>query len=302
MTDLHNMKESKRFPGLFVLKYKNKVFYDNLWNDDLVEMRGRVVDAEGKTVINPFTKIFNRFENKTDIDRDQKCLAVCKVNGFMAAITYVDSVGDAVVSTTGSLDSDFAVLAEQYLGRLKTRVAEIARLQRRNTTYLFEIVDPSDPHIIKENAGAYLLGARFVDDKKPYTSTVINETYLDEIAKMWDLKRPQWCVASFGEVVNLARTCNHEGYVVYELDKPKPKSLKIKSPYYLTTKFLARINPEKLLDKLKNKAELRKTIDEEFYALIDFVDDYKDVFAAINEQERIVFIENFLRSEVKGVL
>lgn len=33
-------KESKRYPGLFTVKYHNRVFYDNLWNDELIESRG----------------------------------------------------------------------------------------------------------------------------------------------------------------------------------------------------------------------------------------------------------------------
>lgn len=295
MTELHQMKESKRWPGLFVLKYKNKVFYDNLWNDDLVEMRGRVVDAEGNTVINPFTKIFNRFENKTDIDRDSAVLAVQKINGFMAAITYVPIVGASVVSTTGSLDSDFVALAEKHLDRLKWRVAEMAKRSGNRFTFLFEIVDESDPHIIKEKFGAYLLGLREVNSTEAYKSSPETEMFLDHLAKEWEVYRPKWFIDRFSEVTKKAKTADHEGYVVYEI--AGNKSLKIKSPYYLATKFLARINANKLLDKLNDKRELKKTIDEEFYDLIDYIDEFKDIFLICNEQQRIIFIENFFRGK-----
>ena len=290
MTELYTKKESKRYPGLFVLKYKNKVFYDNLWNDDLVEMRGRVVDAEGNTVINPFTKIFNRFENKTDIDRNELCLAVEKVNGFMAAMTYVPSIDKVVISTTGSLDSDFVDIAAKHLDVLKEKVRKTSTMG----TFLFEIVDESDPHIIKEKAGAYLLGFRRLDEKA-YFSTPTDEMLYDQIAEQWGIRRPQWFKGRFSEIVVMAREAMHEGYVVYGLESEK--SLKIKSPYYLTTKFLARIGADKLADKMKNKVELKKTIDEEFYDLIDFVDEYLDVFKMLDDQGRIVMIENFLRGE-----
>jgi hypothetical protein len=39
---LVTMRETS--PGLFVLKYKRNVFYDNLWNDYLEECRGTIVD------------------------------------------------------------------------------------------------------------------------------------------------------------------------------------------------------------------------------------------------------------------
>lgn len=289
---LAQMKESTRCPGLFVLKYSRKVFYDNLWDDSLIEMRGRVVDAEGNTVINPFTKIFNRFENKTDIDRDELCLAVEKVNGFMAAMTYVPAIDKVVISTTGSLDSDFVDIAAKHLDYLKEKVREHSIVG----TYLFEIVDESDPHIIKEKAGAYLLGFRRLD-QKVYFSSPYNEMVYDAIATDWGVRRPKWFKGRFSEVVVKAREAMHEGYVVYGLDSGK--SLKIKSPYYLTTKFLARIGADKLVDKLKNKTELKKTIDEEFYDLIDFVDEYIDIFKMLDDQGRIIMIENFLRGEKK---
>ena len=48
-------KESIRYPGLFVLKYKRKVFYDNLWTPELQELRGLVVDEDWNIVVHPFT-------------------------------------------------------------------------------------------------------------------------------------------------------------------------------------------------------------------------------------------------------
>ena len=33
-------------PGLFVIKYNRRVFFDNLWNDFLEECRGLVIDSD----------------------------------------------------------------------------------------------------------------------------------------------------------------------------------------------------------------------------------------------------------------
>lgn len=55
--DLIVMKQSVQHPQLSVVKYKRKVFFDNLWDDFLVECRGLVIDTDYNVVVNPMTKI-----------------------------------------------------------------------------------------------------------------------------------------------------------------------------------------------------------------------------------------------------
>ena len=100
MSSLIQRKKSTRYPGLFVKKYKKRVFYDALWNTDaeLLEARGHVEDEDGNIVVRPFTKIFNRGEMNTDIDRDETCIGVYKINGFMACATYIPSIGKVIVT------------------------------------------------------------------------------------------------------------------------------------------------------------------------------------------------------------
>jgi len=289
---LATMRESTRYPGLFVLKYKRNVFYDNLWDETLIEMRGRVIDSEGDTVISPFTKIFNRFENGTDIDRDERVVAVDKINGFMAGMTYVPSIDEVVISTTGSLDSEFVTLAEQHLGRLKPMVKSAFLSKDLNYTWLFEIVDETDPHIIKENPGAYLIGAR-QNDEEVYVTDAIFESVLDGAASYWGVYRPKWCVGRFSDITEAMKTYNREGVVVYGLESGI--SLKIKTPFYLTSKFLGRIRNEKLELLLNDKQRFIQTLkDEEFLPLIDFLIANKDEVLSYGEQDKIAFVQKYL--------
>jgi hypothetical protein len=286
------MKESTRYPGLFVLKYKRNVFYDNLWDDTLVEMRGRVIDSEGNTVIAPFTKIFNLFENGTCIDRDEMVVAVDKINGFMAAMTYVPSIDEVVISTTGSLDSDFVDIAERHLGRLKPLIKNASLANNLNWTWLFEVVDETDPHIIKENPGAYLIGAR-QNDVEAYSTNESFESILDGAASYWGVYRPKWCTARFSDITEAMKTYDREGVVVYGLESGT--SLKIKTPFYLVSKFLGRIRNEKLELLLNDKQRFIQTMkDEEFLPLIDFLIDNKDEFLSYGEQDRIAFVQKYL--------
>lgn len=290
MSKLIQKRESKRYPGLFVMKYAKKVFFDSLWNTDsaLLEARGHVEDAKGNIVIRPFTKIFNRFENGTDIDRDETVVAIRKVNGFMAAATYVPAVGEVVVSTTGSLDSDFVGYAEKYMtDDVKKKIAMHYQMTGKSRTWLFEICHPDDPHIVPEKEGAYLIGMRDVSDETPYFSTAAKEEELDHYAKIAGVMRPQWQVINFGFVAKAAKICKHEGYVVY--GQESKTALKIKSPYYLTLKLCARKKDIESLDKSK--------VDEEFYDLIDYVKELGDEFTNMNEVARLGVMASYIQSK-----
>src|SRR5210317_2114978 len=86
--NLVNVRQSERYPELQVVKYKNKVFYKDLWTPELCEMRGLVVDKDWNVIVRPFDKIFNRGELLApNWDHGEPVIAVRKVNGFMACLT-----------------------------------------------------------------------------------------------------------------------------------------------------------------------------------------------------------------------
>ncbi|WP_244915195.1 hypothetical protein [Kingella denitrificans] len=128
-------KTSQKYPKLRVLKYRSSVFYENRFNDALLEMRGLVVDAHGRIIVRPFKKVFNYSEriaknSKYPIEISENHLvdAVVKVNGFLGVCTHVrlpedhPSFGAAfqgktLYSTTGSLDSGFAEMVQNHCSR-----------------------------------------------------------------------------------------------------------------------------------------------------------------------------------------
>lgn len=277
--DLVSTKMSIRHPDLQVVKYKNKVFYKNLWTPELMEMRGLVVDRDWDVIVRPFTKVFNRHENGMDFHRDTPIVAVRKINGFMAALTN-DYLHGVIVSTTGSLDSQFVTLAEKYLLPYGEYIPHEA-------TYIFEIVDPEDPHIVDEKPGAYLIGVRCIS-----SGETLAECDLDILS--YDLPgvmRPEWKICRFGDIVNEVKLAKHEGFMVHDR---KGGVLKIKSPYYLVKKFFSRVNAEKLTSDWITKN--RETFDEEYLPLVDHIRVNCDSFTLMKQNERKTFIENFLNN------
>ena len=275
------------FAGLSVLKYHGRVFWDNMWGRDrrLLDCRGIVVDQEGNVVLHPFTKIFNRGENKTDLNVNDIVIEVQKVNGFMAGATIYK--GKWLISTTGTLDSDYARLAKSVIN-FDQHPALLNSKTWQGLDLMFEICDPSDPHIVHEEPGAYLIGARVKD-----TGQMLSESALDGLClPTW--KRPAWRKCLFSDVLSASKTCKHEGFVVRDVDSGE-LLLKIKSPHYLAKKFFMRGGITKC-NLIWDTDRVKKSVDEEYYPLLDYIRNTytKDQWVAKQEQYRRIIIEKFL--------
>ena len=286
---LVRVSRSERYPELRVIKYTNKVFYDNLWSAHpyLIDMRGTVVDEDFNPVIMPFRKIFNQYENDTNFDRDDTVLASKKVNGFMGAVTWNN--GKVYFSTTGALDSQYADYVKEIVPQ--KFIDFLLQKPHWNTaiTYLFEIVHPDDPHVVPEEVGAYLLGARTPKwgTNCYYGGATHVEQQLDVIAEDNDLLRPEWKLVRFSDLCKEVKECKHEGYVAYDSGG---RALKLKSPYYKIIKLFGRGN---VLKKLTSK----QWVDEEYYPLCDNIKENIELFTSLTEQEKFDYIRRHLNDE-----
>lgn len=281
-------KESTRYPGLFVLKYTRRVFFDNLWDQHemLKHCRGLVVDTDFNVVQLPFEKIFNYQENDAGLDWNPRTFVgvTRKVNGFMASVGVYG--GKLLISTTGSLDSDFVGYAEAYLKNI-----DPSKLNP-DATYMFEICHPDDPHIIPEKHGAYLLAIIMYGCE--YYSFDANRVQLhdeydaiDNISlyaniEEWDNPLP---TMRFENAVKMAREAQHEGYVICNLNNNG--RIKIKSKAYLFQKLVAR--------KADIMALNMQRVEEEFHPLIAMLKK-DEVFKVMPEQDRLEYMRNLLNS------
>ena len=286
---LVNMKECGL--GVYVLKYKKKVFYDNLWNEYIAECRGSIVDADFNLIAYPFTKIYNYGIEKAApvLSDDTEVTAFRKVNGFMVAMTWYN--GDVLVSTTGSTDSPYVAMAkEMMLTHMSWADWQLAfnRADMDNLTVMFECVHPNDPHIVPEKAGMYILGYR----ENTWQSQVgHHRSILEGLAVGFNCYVPEHYKITLARLKQMTKECRHEGFVFYTEDGV---SAKIKSPYYLTSKWVAR-NPrtDKLLD-LKN--DIKHNLDEEYYPLVDAIRENIVAYTAMDEQARLAWVRNYMEA------
>jgi hypothetical protein len=148
-------------------------------------------------------------------------------------------------------------------------------------------VNSDDPHIIPEEEGMYLLGYR----EKAWDSICIpDHKMLKMLAAQFDCKVPYVHKLTIGQLKKVVRDADHEGYVFYTEDGI---SSKIKSPYYLINKFVARVTDvEKLM-----RDDIKKSLDEEYYPLIDAIQSDIKGFAEKDEQARLVWVREFFESK-----
>ena len=273
--------------GSSVYKYTKRVFYDALWNEDsrILEARGIVLDAEGNVVIWPFTKVFNHGENNTTCDTDKEVIVVDKLNGFMAAATIYK--GELLVSTTGTLDSEYVAMARKHIEKLNTNC------MMDECTYIFEICDPDDPHIVEELAGAHLIGVRVNS-----AGIMFGEPFLDYEATLLGAWRPSWIRTSFGVACDMAKSTNGEGFMIRDVASGE-HLMKIKSPHYLTKKALMRLGSRQIEVMFTEPEVFRQRLDEEFYSVYDHIlEQGKDFWASKNEVERREFLENYFKGDI----
>ena len=270
--------------GIFVLKYKKSVFFDDLWNDYIEHCRGTIVDSNFNIVSYPFTKIYNYGieERAPVLPDDTEVSAYRKVNGFMVACTWYN--GDVLISTTGSTDSDYVNYAREMIGDNMDRYRMTCQAHE-GYTFMFECVHPSDPHIVVEEPGMYLLGMR----KNEYGSEIIHEVGAMFLQMAFHSHPVEVLYTTVGELKELVKDVRHEGFVFYT---DNGVSSKIKSPYYLTSKWVAR-NPR--TDKLTNmQNDIKKNLDEEYYPLVDAIRANIVEYTAMDEQARLAWVRNFV--------
>lgn len=249
-----------------IFKYSKRVFFNNLWHLDplIEEARGIVVDlATGDVVQYPFSKVYNYTERDAGSHLKDSDLVqvVTKVNGFLGVASMRD--GELLVTTSGSFESDFVALARKWLD-----TPEIRKMceSKPGHTFMFEICDESDPHIVYETPGAYLIGCR----KNELGSPLLTEEELNDLA-YGVVTRPEvrrMTVENVRKEVDSRHDI--EGFMIRD-NVTGETICKWKSRAYLRLKFLSRSSF--FLREDFDRMKLRETLEEELYHLVDYIFD-----------------------------
>ncbi len=288
--------------GLAVYKYAKKVFFDNLWNQHpaLLRARGIVFDITNRLVQNPFTKVFNHHENGTELDGDTWVVVTDKMNGYFTAVSqHPAKYQELLVTTTGSMDSDFVKLSQAFIREERAYGPLMRELRKLEPlSLMFEVVHPDDPHIVqqsKSDYGLYLIGARPLQANSPEWT----EEALDGLAQQLGscVKRPAWRRMRFSDLVEMAqKAVNVEGWMVREDTAEQKTLMKKKSSWYLTTKLLGRLSEGKIKHMYANPQSFKQRVDEEFFPLVDAIVQGvpEKQFLGMEDSQRVAFVAGLI--------
>lgn len=290
---------------LRVYKYSKQTFFNNDWrvSELLLKARGLVLDAAGTIVSHPFDKVFNYLENDAggNLSEAAMVVAVSKLNGFLGiASAHPLKRGELLLHTQGSFEGEFVGYLREYLYAPEVRSAVSRYLARHDVTLMFEVLHPSDPHIVEYPSsmrGVHLLGVR----AKHCEALAWCEERVDEAAREMGLRRPTWQRIRFQALKEELRTSRTEGAMVRCDDKDQRHLFKIKTPYYLTTKFLGRLAASRIAHMYGNLRDFKKNLDEEFYPIADALVARvsKGEMLAMGETERVALVRSLIERELR---
>lgn len=284
--------------GFKIFKYSKKVHFKKLWKSEplLEKARGIAIDIAGNVIVHPFDKIYNygEYDTGNNVLPTAKVHMVEKLNGFLGCISKHPFKNELLVSTTGSFNSDFTNYIKDFLDE-KITERLLKHFKDNKQTLMFEVIHPEDKHIIEYSSsenGLWLIGARGLNLKdKP-----LSETELDTLAKNLELKRAKWYELEFSEVLNLLPNSTLEGYMVRDA-ATNETLMKIKTNYYLVTKFMGRMGPNMVEKMYKNPEQFKANhVEEEFYPIVDTITKTisKDDFSKLEQTERVDFVRNIV--------
>lgn len=284
--------------GLKIYKYSKNVHFKRLWktNPWIEKARGLVLDNAGNIVVHPFDKLYNfgEYDAGNHLPLHTEVQKIEKLNGFLGCISRHPFRQELLPTTTGSIDSPFVGYIKDFITpELEKKLLKF--FASNKMTLMFEVIHKEDPHIIpyaEQDYGLWLIGARGLqlEDK------IVSETALDAIAFELGLKRPVWEVCSLGEVIKDMETNQTEGCMV-RINETHEPVMKIKTNYYLITKFVGRIGGKMTEMMYSNPEKFKETkLDEEFYPLVDKIISSisQEDFENMPRDERVVFVRNIV--------
>jgi predicted kinase len=259
--------------GFKIYKYSKKVHFKKLWKSHplLEKARGIGLDIAGNIIVHPFDKLYNYGEYDTgkNVKHNQRVQVIEKLNGFLGCISKHPFKEELLLSTTGSFNSPFIQYIADFIDE-PTKERLLKYFKNHNETLMFEVIHPEDKpsHIIEYDEahnGLWLIGAR----ERKSGANIKTESQVDEIGKILQLRRPFWYEADFHDVLNTLKSSQLEGFMIRDAQSHEPL-MKIKTDYYLVTKFIGRMGPNNIEFMFKRPEQFKENkVEEEFYPIVD---------------------------------
>lgn len=227
--------------GISSFNFKNKCFFDNLWDEQTVKARGLFVDVGKMNIVaRSFDKFFYVDENGSTCKEKIKGYEYPlyfyeKHNGYLGIASSSD--GKSLFTASKSTDKgDFKEWFEEILAdKLGDKVDDFVKcLHENNASAVFEVIDPiHDPHIVEYPYPKVILLALV---RNTFEYEHLGTTKLYNVALHFGFEVPQLLgvAMDYGQFVEMSKSIERkdgiEGCVVYDANMV-PK-LKVKTHWY----------------------------------------------------------------------
>lgn len=245
---------------LFIYNYTQKAQFDRIWNDETLQCRGLILNAQGQIVQRPFRKFFNLEEHE---DLPIEPFEVYeKLDGSLGILYWIND--EPFLATRGSFISDQAVKGTQLLRKYP------AEWFNPRLTYLFEIIYPENRIVVDYKGMEDLVLLGIID---PHSGAEIDYDWMTNNYKN-KLKIAQK-YANIAENIKDIRAMhgteeeNKEGFVI-RLESGMRIKVKFED-YVRLHRLVTGVNARRIWDLLRNDQpldELLERVPDEFYAWV----------------------------------
>ena len=278
-----NIFERKLSDNVSSFNFKNKVFYDKLWDTQTTKARGLFLNTySGEIVARSFEKFFNINERpETKIENLSNTLkfpvkAYLKYNGYLGIIGYNSEFDELFISSKSSDEGDFAQwFREIFFNKINRQQEEEIKeyLKETNNSLVFEVIDPiNDPHMIEYKEKDIVL-LNIIHRTIDYS----NESYdaIKEFADKFNLKYKKLCYTlnSWNEFYNWYQEVTKNGWKYegeyiegFVIEASNGFMTKVKLDFYKFWKHMRAVK-ESLYRNTQNKmlGSLQTPLANEFY-------------------------------------
>lgn len=144
---------------LYILNYSHTCQFSKKWNEVTLRCRGLIVDSNFKIIVEGLPKFFN-MEELSELPTEAFTVST-KLDGSLGILYWIEDV--PYIATRGSFASDQALHATSLLH--STYRSSWGKI-RRDNTYLFEIIYPSNRIVVNYGSSDKLVLLTAIHSKK----------------------------------------------------------------------------------------------------------------------------------------
>lgn len=269
--------------NLTMYNYSKECQANACWCDTTKKCRGLIVDGDNNIVARPMAKFFNyeeyvQWDTMDMIPTEERFEVTEKLDGSLGILYWVDDT--PFITTKGSFESEQGAHATALL---HDRYKNIWNRLDRNLTYMFEIIYPGDPHIVRYNDVDDIFLIAVQDTNIPG-----KEIPVEDYADIFNVVPKYPDVEDWTKVRENIDGTNREGFVI------KFESgfrLKLKYEEYVKLHYYKHaITPKKILeyvieDRLEELEEVWNKFDEESQIY------YNEMVQGLNEKFEAIYDE-----------